>query len=105
MENWIQKEIDRLRGLNYFVILQPDQQEVLLGPVTESTRAEIFLQYDRQTVEALNHLFARHKQNPPSHEIEKIARAFLPQFKVKTENLDILNNDRGIFVDFINKQA
>ena len=103
MKNWIQEEIDRLRGLNYSVILQLDQVEELQGHLTEDSRAEIFIQYDRATVEALNALFAKHNQNPPTHEIEKIANAFLPTFKIKTENLDLLNNDRGIFVDFVNQ--
>lgn len=103
MENWIQKEIYRLQGLNYMIILQADQRELLKGPLTPKSRAEVFLQYNRSTVEALNHLFAKHNQVPPNHELEKIVRAFLPEFKIKTENLDFENNDRGVFIDFINK--
>lgn len=104
MENWIQKEINRLKGLGYFLILQPDQLEAIQGELHAGSRAEVFIQYDRPTVEALNRLFAQHNQVPPSHEVEKIARAFLPAFQVRTENLDLENNDRGIFIDFINQR-
>ncbi len=104
MKNWIQQEIDRLRGLHYTVILQWDQEQALQGALTHDSRAEIFIQYDRATVEALNALFAKHDQNPPAHEIEKIAHAFLPLFQIKTDHLDLLNNDRGIFVDFLNQR-
>ena len=101
MENWIQKEIDRLQALNYSILCQ--EGDLPKESLTSETKVPVFIQYNDETIEALNHLFTKHKQNPPLHEIEKLAIAFLPEFKIKTENLDFENNDRGILVDFINQ--
>jgi len=101
MENWIQKEIDRLRNLQYTLIYQTwDLPEEPLG---DDSRMTLFIQYDRPTIDALNHIFKEHNQSPPLSEIEKIAMSFLPEIKIKTEEVDYENNDRGIYVDFINQ--
>jgi len=101
MENWIQKEIDRLRNLHYFIIYQT--WDIPEEPLTDDSRMTLFIQYDRPSVEALNIIFKEHDQSPPMAEIEKIALSFLPEFKIKTEEVDFENNDRGIYVDFINQ--